>query len=159
MDDLDRIKNIAIIGGGIMGSGIAQVALLTGYEKVTIVDLKNDILQKSKETIQKRIVALESEENFKKFLLESGNSTERREKINFNKKLTEFKSVGIIANRINKSTIMSRLKTETDISKGVVDADFVIEAVPEILITKQTVFKKLGEFSPPYTVLASNTST
>ncbi|MFW9879582.1 MAG: 3-hydroxyacyl-CoA dehydrogenase family protein, partial [Candidatus Thorarchaeota archaeon] len=159
MVDLDKIKNISIIGGGIMGSGIAQVALLTGYEKVTIVDLNNEILQKSKELIQKRIVALESEKNFKKFLSESSNSTERRESLNFKKKLTEFKSVGIIANGVNASTIMSRLETETEIPKGVADADFVIEAVPEILSTKQSVFKKLGEFSPPYAILGSNTST
>lgn len=159
MVDLDKIKNMAIIGGGIMGSGIAQVALLTGYEKVTIIDLKDETLLKSKETIQNRIEALESETNFKKFLSESNNFTERRENINFKKKLSEFKSVGIIANGVNTSTIMSRLETEIDISKGVADADFIIEAVPEILRIKQSVFNKLGEFSPPHTILASNTST
>ncbi len=159
MVDLDKIKNMAVIGGGIMGSGIAQVALLTGYEKVTVVDLNNQILLKSKETIQKRIEALESEKNFEKFLSKSNNSTERRENIDFKKKLSDFKSVGIITNGVNTSTIMGRLKTEKDISKGVADADFIIEAVPEILNIKQTVFKKLGEFSPPHTILASNTST
>ena len=61
MVDLDKIKNIAVIGGGIMGSGIAQVALLTGYEKVSVIDLSSEILEKSRTLIQQRIKALESE--------------------------------------------------------------------------------------------------
>ncbi|MHA2282532.1 MAG: 3-hydroxyacyl-CoA dehydrogenase NAD-binding domain-containing protein [Promethearchaeota archaeon] len=67
MVDIENIKNIAIIGGGIMGSGIAQVALLTGYEKVTIIDLNAEILEKSRKLIQTRIEALESEEDFREF--------------------------------------------------------------------------------------------
>ena len=54
---------------------------------------------------------------------------------------------------------MNRLCTETKISKGVRDADFVIEAVSEKMDLKQKIFKQLGEYSPPQTVLASNTST
>ena len=150
---------MAIIGGGIMGSGIAQVALLAGYENVTVIDLSNEILEKSRQTIQYRIESLESEKKFKEFLSKSNNATERREKIDFKQKLVEFKSVGIIAYNVNSSTIMSRLKTETDLSKGVADADFVIEAVPEVLEIKQNLFKKLGEHSPTHTFFASNTST
>ncbi len=159
MIDLDNLKNVAIIGGGILGTGIAQVALLTGYTKITVVDLNTKILEKSRETIQYRIESLESETKFEEFISVYENATERRKKIDFKQKMSEFKSVGIIAHDIDTKTIMSRLKTETDISRGVIDADFVIEAVPEVLEIKQNVFKQLGKFSPSHTILASNTST
>jgi len=155
MVDLDYIKNIAIIGGGIMGSGIAQVALLTGYEKVTVIDLSSEILKKSRELIQSRIEALESEDKYKEFFA----SYEMLINLDIKKKLRSFESVGIVANKVDIKTIMSRLYTETETSKGVKDADFVIEAVSETLELKQEIFKQLGEFAPPQAVLASNTSS
>jgi len=156
---LKNIKNVAVIGGGIMGSGIAQVALLSGYEKVTVIDLNTEILEKSKELIKFRIESLESEEKFKKFISRYENSSDNRQNIDFKQKLSEFKSVGIFADNVETKTILSRLNTETDISRGVIDADFIIEAVTEVLEVKQKVFKQLGKFSPPHALLASNTST
>ena len=155
MVDIDKIKNIAIVGGGIMGSGIAQVALLTGYEKVTVIDLNAEILEKSKELIQTRIEALESVEKFKEFFA----SNEMVINLDIKKILVSFESVGIVSNKVDTKTIMSRLYTETEISKGVSDADFVIEAVSEKLDLKQDIFKQLGEFAPLQAVLASNTSS
>ncbi|MFX1456233.1 MAG: 3-hydroxyacyl-CoA dehydrogenase family protein [Promethearchaeota archaeon] len=155
MVNIENIKNISIIGGGIMGSGIAQVALLTGYEKVTVIDLSSEILEQSINLIKTRIEALESEEQFKNYF----GSDERLDNINIKKALGSFESVGIVANNINTKTILNRLHTETEISKGVKDADFVIEAVSEKLELKQEIFKQLGEFAPPQAVLASNTSS
>jgi len=153
--NIDSIKNFTIIGGGIMGSGIAQVALLTGYQKVTIIDLSSEILKKSTELVQSRIEALKSEDKCKEYFV----SNEMLKNLDFKKKLGNFESVGIVANKVDTDTIMGRLYTETEISKGVMDADFVIEAVTENLELKQDIFKKLGEFTPPQAVLASNTST
>ena len=158
MVDIDNIKNFTVIGGGIMGSGIAQVALLTGYEKVTIIDLNTDILQKSKDLIHERIIALESEENYKKFLNANGIMDPVLISMDINSKLGNFESVGIIAHNVDTKTIMNRLKLEIDIAKGVKDADFVIEAVTEKLELKQNIFRDLGKYSPPDTILASNTS-
>ena len=153
--EFDSIKNVAVIGGGIMGSGIAQVALLTGYEKVTIIDLNSKILEQAIKLIQTRIEALESEEQFKNYFA----SDERLENFDIKKTLENFESVGIVAKNIDTKTIIKRLYTETEISKGVEDADFVIEAVTEKLELKQDIFKQLGEFAPPHAVLASNTSS
>lgn len=159
MVNLDNIKNIAVIGGGILGSGIAQVALLTGYEKVTVIDLSAEILEKTRNIIQYRIESLASVEKFNNFLEDSNITSEIIKNIDFKQKQTDFKSVGIIAQDADTKTIMNRLKTETDISVGVADAGFVIEAVSEILELKQKVFKKLGKYTPDHTVLATNTST
>ena len=159
MVELDNINKIAIIGGGIMGSGIAQVALLSGYEKVTVIDLDEGILRKSRDLIQERIESLESEENYKKYLTVNNVTDMVQTTVAIRNKLDKFEAVGILANNVPTETIMSRLKTETDISKGVSDADFVIEAVSENLELKQGIFKELGEYSPPNAILASNTSS
>ncbi|MFW9877575.1 MAG: 3-hydroxyacyl-CoA dehydrogenase NAD-binding domain-containing protein [Candidatus Thorarchaeota archaeon] len=158
MVSIDKIKNMVVIGGGIMGSGIAQVALLAGYEKVTVVDLNAKILHKSKVLIQERIEAFESEENFKKFITDNGIMDPALISLDIKRKLNNFESVGILANGINTETIMSRLSQNTEIAEGVKNADFVIEAVTEKLELKQNIFRDLGQHSPPNTILASNTS-
>ena len=155
MVDIENIKNVAIIGGGIMGAGIAQVALLAGYEKVTVIDLSPEILKKSRNLIEQRIEALQSEEKSKELFA----SNEMLKSLDFKKKLGSFESVGIVANKVDTKTIMNRLRTEIEISRGVKDADFVIEAVTEKLELKRGIFKQLGEFAPPQAVLASNTSS
>ncbi len=48
--ELKDIKSIGILGGGVMGGGIAQTAILAGY-KVIVRDLKDEIVQKTKDTI------------------------------------------------------------------------------------------------------------
>jgi 3-hydroxybutyryl-CoA dehydrogenase len=45
-----EIKNISVIGAGAMGSGIAQLAALHGYN-VNLVDLNEEILKKTKSSI------------------------------------------------------------------------------------------------------------
>jgi len=44
MRDIKGIKNIAVIGGGIMGRGIAQVFLMAGFQKVVIYDIISEVL-------------------------------------------------------------------------------------------------------------------
>ena len=43
MVDISNIKNIAVVGAGVMGYGIAQVALMAGFN-VTLVDVKANIV-------------------------------------------------------------------------------------------------------------------
>merc|ERR1711997_1272683 len=48
------IKEFVVIGGGLMGAGIAQVGAQTGH-KVTLVDVSQDVLDKSQARINERI--------------------------------------------------------------------------------------------------------
>lgn len=57
-----------------------------------------------------------------------------------------------------KSQILGRITGTTDLG-DFKDADFVVEAVPEIPELKRTVFQKLDEVVPKDRVLASNTSS
>jgi 3-hydroxybutyryl-CoA dehydrogenase len=59
---------------------------------------------------------------------------------------------------VEKTTIMSRIKTTVD-NKDAKDADMVIEAAPEILDLKKSIFKQLDEICKPDAILATNTSS
>ena len=48
------IKNVCVIGAGIMGSGIAQLAATHGYN-VNLVDVNDDILNNAKIAIEKNL--------------------------------------------------------------------------------------------------------
>ena len=57
-----------------------------------------------------------------------------------------------------RDEMLSRLTTTTDIKEAVKDADLVIEAVPEVMDIKKSVFKDLDRFAPKNAILATNTS-
>jgi 3-hydroxyacyl-CoA dehydrogenase len=54
-------KKISIIGAGLMGSGIAQVAAMNGYA-VTLVDLSEKSLAKGKQSIEKSLTKLSAKQ-------------------------------------------------------------------------------------------------
>ncbi len=58
----------------------------------------------------------------------------------------------------NEKAMLANIQTFVDVGEAVKDADFVIEAVPEVLKLKEEVFKALDKAAPPHTILASNTS-
>lgn len=53
---------------------------------------------------------------------------------------------------------MARLIPMVDLRDAVKDADFIIEAVPEKLELKKSVFAELDKYAPKHAILASNTS-
>jgi 3-hydroxybutyryl-CoA dehydrogenase len=58
----------------------------------------------------------------------------------------------------DKAAIMARIKTTTD-NKDAKDADLVIEAAPENMELKKSIFKQLDTICKPDAILASNTSS
>lgn len=124
------VNNVTIIGGGQMGSGIAQVAAQSGHQ-VTVVDVSEDVLKSSRAYAQKSLSRVvkkkyaEDPEGGKKFMEDT----------------------------------MARYKTQTDAKSAVQDADLVIEAVVENLSLKQKIFAELDAAAPEKTIFASNTSS
>jgi len=59
----------------------------------------------------------------------------------------------------DKDSAFANITTYSDISKGVGDADLVIEAATENAETKFKIFKELDEVCKPECILASNTSS
>jgi len=58
----------------------------------------------------------------------------------------------------NKKAMVANITTFVDIAEAVKDADFVIEAVPEIMDLKKQVSQALDAAAPKHAILASNTS-
>ena len=58
----------------------------------------------------------------------------------------------------NKKAMEANIEIFVDIDKAAKDADFIIEAVPEIMELKKQVFQALDKAAPKHAILASNTS-
>ncbi|MFW9877618.1 MAG: 3-hydroxyacyl-CoA dehydrogenase family protein, partial [Candidatus Thorarchaeota archaeon] len=126
MTDISNIKNITIVGAGFMGYGIAHVAVLGGFDKIILNDIKKESLDNAAQQIE--IGLLKCEE------------------------------LGRLPEGTTTKSLMARLVKELDLKKAVEHADFIIEAVPERLDLKLEIYKKLGEYAPKSTIIASNTS-
>ncbi|XP_057667110.1 probable 3-hydroxyacyl-CoA dehydrogenase B0272.3 [Diorhabda carinulata] len=127
---LNVIKNVTVIGGGLMGSGIAQIAAQAG-QSVTLVDLNADVLKKSEASIQSSLARVA-----KKLHKDNPSAIE-----------TFIKDTS------------SRIKYLPDISKSLDDADLVVEAIVENIDAKHKLFASLDEAAPQKTLFASNTSS
>ena len=55
--------------------------------------------------------------------------------------------------------IITHLIKESDLKTAVKKADFIIEAIPEVMKLKQDLFGKIGKIAPKHAIFASNTST
>lgn len=124
------IKNVTVIGGGLMGSGIAQVAAQSGH-KVTMVDMSDDILQKTYSIIQTSLQRVakkkyaDNPEDGKKFV----------------------------------DGTLSNVSLTMDAAEAVKDTDLVIEAIVEKLHIKRDLFSKLDAAAPEHAIFTSNTSS
>ncbi|XP_038222556.1 hydroxyacyl-coenzyme A dehydrogenase, mitochondrial-like [Zerene cesonia] len=124
------IKNVTVIGGGLMGSGIAQVTAQAG-QNVTLVDVNSDVLAKSQKSIQNSLgkvakkIYKDNPQEAEKFMTES----------------------------------FARIKTSTDPVSAVQGTDLVIEAIVENIDIKHQLFQKLDSAAPDHTIFASNTSS
>ena len=158
MAESNEVRIIAIIGSGVMGTGIAAIALLAGYKRVILNDINFSLLKNSRNSIETVIRALENEYSFKEYVIRHPGLSYLR-KVDFAELKSNRKSIGVIADGCTVDEILGNLICKVDIQSAVSDADFVIEAAPEILELKQEIFRKLSEFTPPHTICASNTST
>ncbi|MFW9873978.1 MAG: 3-hydroxyacyl-CoA dehydrogenase NAD-binding domain-containing protein [Candidatus Thorarchaeota archaeon] len=123
---INDINTITVVGAGIMGHEIAQVALMGGFKTVILNDLTKNTIKKAAIKIKKGL-----------------------EKLELKDKLNE----GYTA-----SNLMDNLVKEVSLEKALKRADFVIEAIPEVMILKKELFEKLGKFAPENAILTTNTS-
>lgn len=119
------IKKIAIIGSGVMGSGIAQSFAVGGYS-VTINDIKEEYLVYAQNRIPENLA----------LLIEEGVLTDREKQ-------------GALAN----------ITYSVDLEGAIRDADFIIEAIPEVIGLKLDLYQQLEKIIKPDAIVASNTST
>tara|TARA_B100000579_G_C22808270_1_gene843775 strand:+ start:917 stop:1825 length:909 start_codon:yes stop_codon:yes gene_type:complete len=58
-----------------------------------------------------------------------------------------------------RTLILSNLKYMSDLKKGIANAELIIEAIPEDLQEKRTIFSEIDKLTPPSTILATNSSS
>ncbi|XP_020857033.1 hydroxyacyl-coenzyme A dehydrogenase, mitochondrial [Phascolarctos cinereus] len=124
------IKHVTVIGGGLMGAGITQVAASTGHT-VVLVDQTDEILAKSKKGIEESLRRVAK------------------------KKFAENPQAG---DEFIKKT-MGSITLSTDANSVVHSTDLVIEAIVENLELKNELFQRLDKFAAEHTIFASNTSS
>ncbi|MES1041835.1 MULTISPECIES: 3-hydroxyacyl-CoA dehydrogenase family protein [Peribacillus] len=119
------IKKIAIIGSGVMGSGIAQSFAVSGYI-VAINDIKEELLHRAQNRISENL----------SLLIEEGGLTDQE-----------------------KQVALAHITYSVDLEGAVRDADFIIEAIPEVIELKLNLYEQMEEIIKPDAIVASNTST
>ena len=134
-----RIKKIAIIGSGIMGSGIACHFANIGVEVLLLDIVPRELTAKEKAkglTLEDKVVRNRFVNDALTTSLKSKPSPIYHQKF---------------ANRITTGNL------EDDIAK-VADVDWIMEVVVERLDIKKIVFEKLEKYRTPGTIISSNTS-
>jgi len=124
------IKNVTVVGGGLMGSGIAQVAAQHG-NKVKLVDLSEDVLKKTENSIVQSLKRVAKK---------------------------QFKDDPSKADDFIED-VMSRLSFTSDLDKAAATSDLVLEAIVENVDIKRKLFSAVENVVPSHTILASNTSS
>jgi len=73
--------------------------------------------------------------------------------------LERLESKGKLNEGYTTTNLMDNLVKEVNLEKALSNADFIVEAIPEVMILKRRLFEKLGKFAPKHAILATNTST
>jgi 3-hydroxybutyryl-CoA dehydrogenase len=119
------IREVAVIGLGLMGSGIAELVARSG-RSVDAIEINQSFLDQGMARLRASL-----------------------ERAVSRGKLTDTE----------RDEILSRVRPTDDIAAGVANADLVIEAIPERIEFKRTLFAQLDEACRADTILATNTSS
>ncbi len=122
---LEDIKVIGVIGAGVMGHGIAQVAARTGYD-VVMVDISEDVLKKAMEMIESGPFGL-------KRLVEKGKMSEDEAKA----VLSRIKTSTSLESLKDADFIIEAVTEKADLKKKIfADLDRICK--PETIIASNT---------------------
>ncbi len=119
------IKNIAVLGAGTMGHGIAETFAMYGFSVN---------LYETSEKIRNSVMSIIKGE-------------------------LDFAAENELIDKSEVNGIINNIKLFSDLKSAVENADYVIEATPEILELKQNLFRELDGYCKKEAILASNTSS
>jgi 3-hydroxybutyryl-CoA dehydrogenase len=121
-----EVRKIAVLGAGLMGHGITQVAAQTGKYEVNMRDIEQKFIDNGMNMIR---------DSLQRFL----------------------KKDQITEQQMNE--ILARIHPTLDLKEAVSKADLIIEAAPENIELKKTIFREVDTYAPPHAIIASNTSS
>ena len=127
-----EIKKVGVVGCGLMGHGIVQVAAQGGFEVVAL-EAEQGFLDKGLGRIEKSLAKLAEK------AVAKGKATEEQAEA-------------------NRKATWERISGTTS-RQDLADCDLVVEAIVEDLDVKKELFGDLGKICKPETIFASNTSS
>ncbi len=127
-----EIKQVGVIGCGLMGHGIVQVAAQSGH-RVVALDVDQGLIDKGLGRVDKSLGKLASKN------VEKG-------------KMSEDQA------RAWTEEVRGRITATTDKS-ALAECDLVVEAIVENMDVKRELFAELGALAKPDAIFASNTSS
>jgi 3-hydroxyacyl-CoA dehydrogenase len=125
------IQKVGVVGCGLMGHGIAQVAAQGGFD-VVVIETEQKFLDTGLSRIDKSLAKLAEK------AVEKGKPAEQA--------------------KAESAAIRARIRGSLE-RKDLADRDLVVEAIVENLDEKKKLFSELGKICRPQTILASNTSS
>lgn len=126
---MQNIRNVAIVGSGQMGSGIAQVTASSGFN-VMLADVNKKALDRAMKAISQSVTHLSKKQK--------GTDKEKSDFV---------------------TLTMSRIKTCNNVSTAVADADLIIEAAIENIDLKRGIFAQIEQSCKKDSILTTNTSS
>lgn len=123
---IEDIKLVGMMGGGVMGGGIAQTFAAHGFQTI-IRDLNDDLIEKTRQSMVEGRFGL-------KGAVERGKMSQ-----------AEFDAT------------LARFSFTSDV-EDLRDCDLIVEAVPENLDLKKSVWSELDSFVKKSAIFATNTS-
>lgn len=121
------MKNITVLGTGVLGSQIAFQTAFHGFD-VVAYDIDQAALSRAAER--------------------------------FDGLAARYETEGVEGSADGEATAaIGRIRLTADLADAVSAADLVIEAVPESLELKQSIYRTIGDAAPSATVFATNSST
>jgi 3-hydroxyacyl-CoA dehydrogenase len=139
------LKNVSIIGSGVIGCQIAMTSAAGGYQ-VTMIDRSQEILDNAKKVIQTR-----ANQFYTDFI-----KNHKDHELPNSPALINLKEAQ--KQNDNFAKILERIHFSANLEEGVAHADLVIEAVFEKLQVKQDVFEQIDKHANKNCALATNTS-
>jgi 3-hydroxyacyl-CoA dehydrogenase len=124
------VKNVTVVGAGLMGSGIAQVSAAANLN-VNLVDTNQQALEKAKKGIEQSIARVAK----KKHADDQGAQ----------KKLID--------------SVLSKVNITTNLKDAVKNSDLIVEAIVENIDVKRKLFADIEDAASPKALLATNTSS
>ncbi len=126
------IQRVGVCGIGLMGSGIAQVSAMAGFNVTVLEADRTDPPIPASAILEKGLATIK-------------------------KSLDKFVEKGTLQ-ADDRDATMARLKPATNIA-DLRNCDLVIEAIIEHMPAKKELFKKLDGLLPPHAIICSNTSS
>jgi 3-hydroxybutyryl-CoA dehydrogenase len=121
---MKQVRQIAVLGAGTMGHGIAHAAVSSGFA-TTLYDVAEPALAKARAQIDGIL----------------------KKAVELGKAAASDADAGL-----------ARLRTTTDVAAALAEADFVIEAAPERMDLKLSLFADIDRHAPAEAVVGTNTS-